>query len=352
MFRAVYNNFLRHFEDGFTPIVNRFFKPQLRVEIGQQLYLQAKSSLAGGKRVRPFLVYLAANSKSKRMYLGTKILQLGYALEAIHAALLVQDDIVDRSLLRRGKATAHMFFRQSLHGQVNPGRLDLVADSCAVLVSDLLFNFATVLLARFPHEFADIVVTNINNTIVGQGLDILNTAVNFRKKINQDVVEQVLTVYKYKTAYYTFVLPFRLGLALMRKRLPVTLRDFAVHLGIAYQIQDDIIGAFGKPDKTGKDSISDFKEGKNTILVAYALKEGGSDIKNQLLELLGNQELTENQANQIRDILISTGALKYARHLLANYYELALQSLQRAPITSRIRQILTELSQWVINRGR
>lgn len=350
MFKAVYNNFLRNFNDSFYAVVEDFFKPKLKPDIGKKLYLQAKEALLGGKRIRPFLIYLAANSKSKRLYLGTKILRLGYALESIHAALLVQDDIVDRSLLRRGKPTAYMFFRETLKDKLETKRLELVADNYAVLVSDLLFNFATVLLSSFPEKFANIVVSNINNTIVGQGLDILNTVGNLNLKYNVEILEDVIAVYKYKTAYYTFVLPLQLGYALLNKRLPSRMRLFAENLGIAYQIQDDIIGAFGSPKKTGKDNISDFKEGKNTILIAYVLTYGNDKAKNRLFELLGNKDLTEKQAEEIRGILINAGALDYANKLLEEHYNLALESLQKAPISSRVRQILTELAEWVIKR--
>ncbi len=327
-----YRNFLRKFELFLEARIKQHF---FRRCVDRTLCEQAKGAiLNGGKRLRPYLAYIAYNLRAQKWTSSIELLRLGVALEAIHAFLLVQDDIMDSAYLRRGNPAVFRVFEeqyQDLH----------TGESLGILTSDLIYNFALKTLAGMKIKLLEDVLDFIDDTINGQYLDVTAPFKDWSE-------ETVLKIYKLKTSKYSVIMPLSLGARLRGRKLDRWLVKFAEALGVAYQISDDIIGAFGDKKRSGKDADSDFKEGKRTILTVYAYNK--LEDPTELTKLLGDPELSVVGADKIREILRETGALDYAKDLLDKYYVDALESLKRSNISPRAKEELSRLAEFVVKR--
>jgi geranylgeranyl diphosphate synthase, type I len=186
-----------------------------------------------------------------------------------------------------------------------------------------------MLLANIPAP-ADVrmkMVSIMNRTMLttahGQTLDIMHEAAG---EASEESIEQVM---EWKTAHYSILNPLHVGMVLAGADCAATdaITPYAVHTGKAFQITDDIIGTFGSEEQSGKSPFDDIREGKQTLLTAYALKNAPTADKNFLLQMLGNESLTPAEFTRCRDILRESGALKYARQQARRHIAQALASL-------------------------
>ncbi|MBU0476682.1 polyprenyl synthetase family protein, partial [Patescibacteria group bacterium] len=235
----------------------------------KQLFKEIKDfSLAGGKRIRPIFLYygyLAGGGKNKKAILDASI-----CVELIHNYLLIHDDIIDKDEFRRGKPTIHEIYRtiyqkkflDSKHLGVSAGIL--AGDFCSVFGYDILVN------SKFPLELKLKAIQKLNQILIevveGEMLDVF---LGLDHQLSQNDIFKIL---EYKSARYTVEGPLHLGaiLAGANGNLLKRLSQYAIPLGIAFQIQDDILGMFGEPKKTCKPSGNDLKEAKQTILILKA----------------------------------------------------------------------------------
>lgn len=282
----------------------------------------------GGKRIRGALVMLGyemAGGTNRPM-----ILQAARAVEMMHAYILMIDDIQDRSPIRRGGPTAHMaladYHRQhQLAGDAAHFGVSIALDAAlagAHAAQMILSNLDADPQLRLN------VIGIINRTMLitahGQTNDIMNEMV---AEVSHEDIERVL---EWKTAEYTFLNPLCIGLVLAGADCGETdaIRDYALGAGKAFQITDDILGTFGTEFESGKSPMDDIREGKRTLLVAYALEHATNGNKNFLLQMLGNADITPAQFARCKDILVETGALTYAQDQAKQYVEQALHALE------------------------
>jgi geranylgeranyl diphosphate synthase, type I len=222
---------------------------------------------AGGKRLRPLLA--AWGYRAGGAELDEHMVRAGAALELLHTFALIQDDVMDRSDTRRGRPASYRNLADL--AEVEPERF---GPSAAILLGDLALIWADQLLlaSGFPPDrlTRGLVVYNALRTEVtlGQVLDVL---AGHSRRVTE---EQALTVNRYKTASYTVQRPIQLGLALAGAGddLVEAVSAYAVPAGIAFQLRDDVLGAFGDPDVTGKPSGEDLLERKPTWLWARTLR--------------------------------------------------------------------------------
>jgi geranylgeranyl diphosphate synthase type I len=249
---------------------------------------------AGGKRLR--LELLAWGYRAGGRDLDDAIVQAGAALELLHTFALIQDDVIDDSPTRRGRPASHVNLAAEV--QVSPERFGI---SAAILLGDLSLIWADRLLIEsgVPPERLGrgIRVYNEMRTEVtfGQYLDVLAA---HSPRVTE---EQALTVNHYKTASYTVQRPIQLGLALAGApdELVRSVSGYAIPAGIAFQLRDDVLGAFGDPAMTGKPSGQDLRERKPTWLWARTLR------------LCPEAERTTDVA-RLREIILASGALAEA----------------------------------------
>jgi geranylgeranyl diphosphate synthase, type I len=249
---------------------------------------------AGGKRLRPEL--LAWGYRAGGRDLDDAVVRAAASLELLHTFALIQDDVMDGSATRRGRPASHV--NLAAEAQIAPERF---GGSAAILLGDLSLIWADQLLIQsgFPPErlTPGLSVYNEMRTEVtlGQYLDVL-AAHSLRV-----TEEQALTVNHYKTASYTVQRPIQLGLALAGApdELVQAMSAYAIPAGIAFQLRDDVLGAFGDPEMTGKPSGQDLRERKPTWLWA------------RTLHLCPEAERTTD-VSRLRELVMASGALAEA----------------------------------------
>lgn len=269
--------------------------------------------LVGGKRLRGSFVYYTY------LLFGGKniaeILKISTALEVVHAFLLVEDDFMDQGATRRGYPTIHETYKQ--YHQKNKFKKDSLhfGESIAVNVGIIGDHMALNLInnSNFPAEIKLKGLDQLNRQIIitghGQIHDILNEV---RTNLSE---EDILNVLNWKTGIYTYDNPIQLGaiFAGADQSSLKKLSEYAIPGGVAFQIQDDILGSFGKEDLTGKPADGDIKEGKQTLLTFKAYQKATQSEKQLMDEVLGNLDASEDQINKVREIFVRTGALEYSK---------------------------------------
>lgn len=306
----------------------------------------------GGKRIRGALVMLGYEMSGGKDL--AMITQAARAIEMIHAYILMIDDIQDRSVLRRGGPTAHMMF-------ADYHRKHQLADDAdhfgiAITMNSALAgaHSAQVILANLdaPEDLRLKVISITNRTMMitahGQTDDIMNEVV---AEVTQDDIRRVL---EWKTAHYTFLNPLHVGMVLAGADCHATdaITEYAMQAGMAFQITDDIVGVFGSEEETGKSSMDDIREGKRTMLMAYALDHAESGDKNFLIQMLGNQQLTPAEFDRCKAILVDTGALAHAKKTAADHIQKAQASLNKEAdrwSTTGV-QFLSGLAEYLLKR--
>lgn len=258
---------------------------------------------AGGKRIRGTLVRLGYDVAAREKC--ANILNAAVACELFQTAILTHDDVIDKSLTRRGRPTVY----QALGG-------DHHAISQAICLGDVGFYRAFQLVTELDCSHATkasalrIVSTMMLNTAIGESMDIELS--NSKDKTRE---KEALMMFVLKTAWYTVIGPLQLGAVVggaSQEALQVIAR-FGTSLGIAFQIQDDILGVFGDESVLGKPATSDIAEGKTTLLISHALQHASSEDQAYLQREYGTGQLSDEVVAQIRSIFRKTGALDYAR---------------------------------------
>lgn len=283
----------------------------------------------GGKRLRGSLVmvgYEMSGGTNQNM-----ILQAARAIEMLHAYILIIDDIQDRSAIRRGGPSAHTMLadhHRSHHLLGNPEHFGISIAFNAALTGA---HAAQAILANLesPQDLKLSVLSITNRTMIvtahGQTNDIYNEASGNASK------EDVENVMLWKTAQYSFLNPLHVGMVLAGADCHATdaITKYAMSLGKAYQIHDDIMGIFGSELENGKSPLDDIREGKQTLLTLFALEHAPKADRNFLIQMLGNQQLTQAEFKRCQDIILESGALSHAQKRSEQHVALALKSLEK-----------------------
>jgi geranylgeranyl diphosphate synthase type I len=297
----------------------------------------------GGKRLRGAFVYYGYLMYGGRDLDG--ILQASALVELTHNYMLVIDDIQDNASLRHGKQTLHKRYENYYNDLILPIRkrklkkhledYEYAGDpehfgiSIGLMGGLLLSHYSQLLFlnSNFDCDLKTKALAKLNRTIVdtayGQTVDI------YGEKVGDVDEEYVLKVHKYKTGKYTYENPLQIGaiLAGANDEDLKALSDYGIAGGIAFQIQDDILGMFGDEGKTGKPSDSDLREGKWTLLIVKALENANQRQKRKLLNALGNKNLTREDHEEVKQIIIDTGSLEYSKELALKYVKKAKKAL-------------------------
>ena len=224
--------------------------------------------LAGGKRLRPAFCHwgaVAAGGDGDDQL----VVDAGAALELMHAFALFHDDVMDDAASRRGAPTTHVVFAGRHEAGNWAGEARRFGEGVAILVGDLAFVFADQLMTLAPPA-AWAVWNELRIELnVGQLLDIVGSV---RRDRSLAKAERIC---RYKSGKYTIERPLHLGAALVDPEHGVdlfgVLSDYGLPLGDAFQLRDDVMGAFGDPLRTGKPVGGDLVEGKPTPLLARAV---------------------------------------------------------------------------------
>jgi geranylgeranyl diphosphate synthase, type I len=305
----------------------------------------AQLVLGGGKRLRPAFCHWA--------FVGAggdpadpQVVDAGAALELLHTFALIHDDIMDGSSTRRSMSTIHVQFeeRHALDGWRGEGRR--FGEGVGVLIGDLAFVYADHLLAAAPGD-AMAVFTELRIEVnLGQFLDLVGTA---RGSADED---QACRISLFKSGKYTVERPLHLGAALAGRLddLAAPLSAFGLPLGEAFQLRDDLLGAFGDETLTGKPVGEDIRDGKPTLLYAAARARVGD--RAPLLDRYGAHDLSDGELADLQDLFVETGAVARVEATIEDRVAEALGHLGRAPLAATAREALAELTLYVAGRDR
>jgi geranylgeranyl diphosphate synthase type I len=271
------------------------------------------------------------------------VLRVAASLEMFHAFTLIHDDVMDDSSTRRGKPTVHRAFAHKY--AVRPDAMEF-GTNAAILLGDLALAWSQELFhsaGLSPSQLAAALpVLDVMRTEVmyGQYLDLLTT-----KNVTTDL-GNAMEIIRYKTAKYTVERPLHLGAAIAgcEPDVKASLSSYALPVGEAFQLRDDLLGIFGDPEITGKSALEDLREGKGTVLVALALDRADPRQKSVLNTLLGDQDLDEQGAEKIRSVLIATGARSTVEQMIAERRRAALDALEKANFSTAATAVLEELA--------
>jgi geranylgeranyl diphosphate synthase type I len=250
----------------------------------------------GGKRLRPALLVAGARAANGR-YDRELALTAGVALELVQAYFLIHDDWMDGDPTRRGGPSVHAMLRQRF-GDSKKG------DASAILAGDYAAALAlrTLTEAKLPKNAASSLLACFSRmqleAVIGQHLDLFASS------------DDPETAYALKTGSYTVLGPLELGARLAGAK-PATLEAlgaFARPLGVAFQLRDDLLGAFGEPERTGKPLGSDLRSGKRTPLLIAALARSKPAERARLERVVGNPRAKANEVRRALDAIEASGA--------------------------------------------
>ena len=295
----------------------------------------------GGKAMRPFLVYLGY-----RVVRGKdlkKILPICLAHELIHAFLLIHDDIIDKSKIRRGKPTIHEKYKKLFDAHYGVSQAIVLGDMASFEALNLVVkaDFEDSLKIVCLEKLLEVVV----QTTYGQALDVEYSYT----KPNLAAIRKMTDL---KTARYSFVGPLTVGAILGRanKSQFKALANFGLAVGTAFQLQDDILGVFGDEKITGKSTLSDLVEGKNTLLIYKAKELAGKKEKKLLARLWGKENAEKSDLEQVKEIIVQSGALAWCDKKKEKLVDKAKSYLAKVTPDLEIKLLFSQMANFIIER--
>jgi geranylgeranyl diphosphate synthase type I len=300
--------------------------------------------MAGGKRLRPAFChwgFVGAGGDPD----DPRAVDAGAALEMLHAFALVHDDVMDGADTRRGRRTAHLAFADEHAAGHWRGEARRFGEGAAILVGDLAHVYADQLMGDVPADVADVWHELRLELNIGQYLDLAGTARGDRDPA------LAARIARYKSGKYTIERPLHVGAALAGRRadLEGPLSDYGAPLGEAFQLRDDVLGAFGDPGRTGKPVGQDLREGKPTPLLAAAAERAEGEGA-ALLDKVGAPGLSEADVAGIQQVLVDTGALDLIEDRIDALTAAAVDAIDAADVTAEARDELVELARYVAGR--
>jgi geranylgeranyl diphosphate synthase type I len=269
-----------------------------------------------GKRIRPLLLLLSYLGYGGTTQDIQSVIPVAASLECMHAFLLIQDDIIDGAIMRRGKPAFHKVCDSS-YNRHNEN----IGQWVAIAIADVLMSNAVEMISglnaacmsSFLREFAEI----YERTALGQMLDIIWSN---QVRVDDDKIPH--TIASMKTAHYTVSGPLRLGYILSGKDDTNELKklaDAGYAIGFAFQMRDDIIGVFGNEKDTGKSAISDIEEGKYTVLVQKTMELLNNTNKSRFMGVFSKRQKSERDILAIKEYIKKSGAVEEVQQLITEH---------------------------------
>ena len=296
--------------------VNTLIQEKLHSEIGLIDQLGHYIVNSGGKRLRPALVLLSANCFA---YCENLHIKLAAVIEFIHTATLLHDDVVDASMLRRGKATANQRW----------------GNEASVLVGDFLYSRAFQMMVEVGSMHVMEIMADATNTIAeGEVQQLIN-------RHDPETSEQrYLLVIHNKTAKL-FEAAARIGAVIAGQDMQTeqAMSNYGRHLGIAYQFIDDALDYSAPSENLGKNIGDDLAEGKPTLPLLYALWNCSDEQATLIRSAIKQGSLDDME--QICAAISATGAIQYTQDRAREEADIAIQSLEGLPQSEYLDALFT-----------
>lgn len=304
--------------------------------------------VAGGKRARSAIALLACEAVGGEPKFA---LPAAVSCEFVHTASLVHDDIIDSNETRRGRESVHIKW----------------GIPTGVLTGDLLLAMATNAMLDLARRIAlftpdGLSITNMSKSAFDDALNVLSIFTNAWVKLCQGKeMDSLLKSEKYVTEADVIKLMYQKTAILYELAAKggamagngtseevKALGEYGKLTGLAFQIKDDILGLLADEIEFGKHVGADIREGKKTVMVVYALNNGGD--KSAIFEALGNKDATTNQILSAIDAIKDAGSVNYAKRLAKSIGERGKNSLEILP-QSNAKNHLIAISDYLIDEG-
>ena len=286
-----------------------------------------------GKRLRPAMVFLSysvcLNSRANSVS-NPQVMNVALAIEFIHTATLLHDDVIDQSKVRRGQVS------------VNHKWNNLIS----VLMGDFLLAKSLRLIVETK---SSPLLSTISKATENLSIGEMNEV---QERHNFDLDEETyLQIISEKTAsLFTASCESGAVAAGAKKRVQRNLREYGQNLGMAFQITDDLLDWVGETKKTGKGLGNDLREGKITLPLIHTLRECDPRSRKRILKLLEN-DFNQKDFDRILSLIKGNGGVKYAQEKAISFEEKALSCLSELK-DSKYKKALQDLASFVIERDK
>ena len=302
------------------------------------------SSLAtSGKRLRPQFAHwgwVAAGGDAQAETPDS----IGAAIELLHIFALFHDDVIDDAGTRRGKATTHVRLSQNHAAHEWAGESRRFGEGSAVLIGDIVYVMSDQLMNSLSVSARTLWSELRMEMNIGQYLD---TVVSASRDTSLEKAERVST---YKTAKYTIERPLHIGAVAANEKRGTELMGmftaYGIPLGNAFQLRDDLLGAFGDAAVTGKPVGGDFLEGKRTPLLALAF-ENATASQRDILNTVGTSTVN---VERVQEVVMHSGAVQELERRIALLRSQAVDALQESALAGNAYAELIALADAVTQR--
>ena len=299
--------------------------------------------VGSGKCLRSTFMFLGWLCGSEPSHTALKA---AAGMELLHTFALLQDDVMDGSPLRRGRASAHVQFAAWHRDRGLSGCADRFGESAAVLLGDLCLVWAEQMLRESGVDSAalarvwpryDEMRTEL---AVGQFADLVNDVGGL------PTLDEVLEVARNKSGNYTVRRPLEIGAAMAGcgDDVLTQLGGYGEAVGEAFQLRDDLLGIYGSPAITGKPVGADLTEHKATSVVVAAHQMANLTLRRQLAELMSTSELDETDLGRWRTLIAATGAVQRIEEMIADRLRRASEWIDAGPLDGAVRSALLNMA--------
>ena len=337
--------------------VQKYFRPK-HIYDGVMSYVYRSA-----KRLRPSVLIMSCGCLGGEERIA---IPAAAAVELFHTWTLVHDDIIDNDNLRRGEPTSHRLLESA--GKTDLNLDDELAEeygrNIAILAGDIQHAWSvTFLIDTTTKMGVDPYITleiikhmesyAIGNLIYGETLDVqmgMTSSKDTMKFTEDDVINMIWgktgVLYGFSAMAGGMI---GKGTSDINDSQVTALKDFATNCGIAFQLQDDILGIVGDEKILGKPIGSDIREGKKTIIVLETLKNANEEQKDFILNMLGNKDADENDVEKVKDLFQELNGIDYTKALAQKYIQKALPALDVVE-DSKYKDLLLSWADLMINR--
>lgn len=331
----------KRIDHALTEFLDKIKKDYRIHRVNPPLYHHLREfTLRPGKRIRPLLLLWAYQGYAPASKIPSSLYNAAISIELLHDFMLIHDDIIDQSDLRRGKPTLHKLLQK----EVKNASGEKIGWDLGIVAGDVLYAFAIEALLEVKSHPARkekalrYFVQTAAFTAMGEFIDTLH-GLEQLEKVNET---DVFLNYSLKTARYTFSCPLVIGaiLAGAPDKEIKQLTEFGRLIGQAFQIQDDIIGTFDSEKNIGKSILSDLAESKKTLLTVHAYHRLKGPQQRLFRQIFNKKDVTMKDLKKIRELLIRAGSFSHSMNEIQTRIKKSRQIFSRLKMKPRVKNTI------------
>jgi geranylgeranyl diphosphate synthase type I len=304
-----------------------------------------------GKCIRGNLVLLGGELGGADVSSG--MYDAAAAIELFQSSILIHDDIIDQDTVRRGATTIHTQYTETAAAELQSDNAPHIGASLAICVGDVGFNLTYALLAAA--DLPDRIKTELTRF---WGVEFAKVGLAEMDDVYMAFsdgaagLDRILSLYRYKTARYTFCVPFLTGLTIAdaKEKLRDQVEELGDVLGLMFQIKDDELGIFGDEKTVGKPVGSDIRENKKTLFHHYLMALDDEHLRSEASALFRRSDITADDVRRIRDIITETGIKETIASRMQELCDRAQTMISHLDVSASQRNYLMQLVQYNTNR--